>query len=271
MGGEDDRPPFEAAVTLSARGDGVFALTLAEDWIQGPGAYGGLVVALLIRALEAVLPSDRSLRSIAVSFCAPARPGDALARVHPLRAGRNVTQARAELECDGQVAAYALATYARPRRSPLEFARNTPPALPAPDALVDGPEVLYFPAFCRHFQLRQALGPAPFSGGDEPRIAGWCRPRVPTEASAALVAALLDAWAPAALGVARDRSAAASLDMSVHMLADPRALSLPNDEWYAFDATSSRAAGGCADERSAIFTADGRLLATATQLVAIFG
>jgi acyl-CoA thioesterase len=241
------------------------------QWAQGPGAYGGLVAAILARAIETDAPRDQSLVTLNAAFCAPATPGPARVTTEIVRTGRNVSTLRASLVRDEVTLATAQATVARRRESAFALDTLTMPTVPAPEDVPDGPEEHYIPAFTRAFSFRQCLGPVPFSGGDEARVGGWCRIEeddVPVDA--ALLAALLDAWPPAAVGRSPGWCPVASIEIGYHFLAP---LPAPSDEkrpWLFYEAVARHVSGGLADESAVIWTRDGRPLATTRQLVAIF-
>lgn len=261
---------FELASAVTRRAPGRYAATLDESWYQGRGAYGGLVAALLGRALEAEVGTDRAARTLSVGFCAPATAGAVEVEVRIERAGRNVTQATARMARGDATIATAIATFARSRASETDWNAAPMPPMPPPDEVPDGPEALYIPAFCRHLELRQALGPAPFTGGADARVGGYCRFATPTAPDLATVAGLVDAWPPAVLGLRPAWSPAASVDMTITLLA-PLPLGPVDHAWYAFDARCGRAADGYADETATLWTSDGRPIARVQQLIAIFG
>src|SRR5437879_5846273 len=77
---------------------GVFRFDVPEGWQQGRGAFGGLVVAALARALEAFEPApDRPLRTLNAELCGPALPGPSEIRVEAIRRGSGVTTLAARL------------------------------------------------------------------------------------------------------------------------------------------------------------------------------
>ena len=68
--------PFREVTRLEALGEGAFEARIREGWYQGRGAFGGLIVALIVRALEALVGDDgRPLRTLTCHFCAPAVAG----------------------------------------------------------------------------------------------------------------------------------------------------------------------------------------------------
>ncbi|MEQ9079799.1 MAG: thioesterase family protein [Sandaracinaceae bacterium] len=261
---------FDEVTRFAPEGERRFAGQLREAWYQGRGVYGGVVAALLVDAMGACA-DDRPIRGLDVAFCAPATAGPATIDVEILRAGRNVAQLGARLTREGLLIATGRATFARPRRSALEYTDPASPPFPPPAEVEDGPAALYVPEFCQHFEFRQALGAAPFGGAGEPRLGGWCRPREPHPCDARLVVALLDAWAPAALGLAESWTGAASIELGVSFHRALPDLSVPHDAFYAFEARSRVVGDGYADERSTLWDHQGLPLASARQVVALFG
>ncbi len=256
---------FGLAVAGERRGE------IDATWAQGPGAHGGLVAAILARAVQADAPRDQSLVTLTVSFCAPSTPGPAIVRTEIVRTGRNVSTLRASLERDGVTLSTALATVARRRPSTLAFDTLAMPTVPPPEEVPDGPEEHYVPAFTRAFAFRQCLGPVPFSGGSEARVGGWCRIEedgVPIDAP--LACALLDAWPPAAVARSPGWCPVASIEIGYHFFAP---LPHPSEDarpWLFYEAYARHVSSGLADETAVLWSRDGHPLATARQLIAIF-
>ncbi|MFO0685612.1 MAG: thioesterase family protein [Sandaracinus sp.] len=243
--------------------------TIDAGWAQGRGAYGGLVTAMLVRALEAEAPRGQSVTTITTAFTAPATEGPASIHVESVRAGRNVSTFRASLVREGATLATALATLARPREGALEHHARPMPDVPGPAAVADGPSEHYIPPFARRFSFRQTHGPRPFSGGVEARVAGWCRLHeagVPFDA--ALVSAILDAWPPAAVALSPAWCPVASVELTYHFFVPLPPLA--GDAWVFYDAAAGHVAGGLADEHATLWTAEGRPIATSRQLIALF-
>ena len=256
---------FAAASTFAQVGPSEHRGTLDAAWAQGRGAYGGLVAAILARAVERDAPAGQSLASLTVSFCAPAAPGEAVVRTEVVRAGRNASVLRAVLAREGAVVATALATCMRLRTEALGYDDLAMPAVPGPDEVAEGPPELAIPAFAKFFEFRQCLGTRPFSGAHEARVGGWCQLREDAVIDRALACALLDAWPPAAASLAPAWCPVASLEIRYDFL-DVRG----DTGWTLYDARSRFVSGGLADERATLWTHEGRAIAIATQRIAIF-
>jgi acyl-CoA thioesterase len=181
-----------------------FALDVRPGWRQGRGAFGGLVVGALIKAIELEVGDPaRKVRSVTAEIPGPVEAGTVDVAVEALRIGKNVSTVRAALSQAGEVRTHAVAIVAADRqaaggqdaattwnehRRPDAAAWTTIAALPGSP----GPE------FAQHFEYRIIEG-IPMSGGAA-RCLGWVRPRDPgPDRGASYIAAMIDAWWPAAL------------------------------------------------------------------------
>jgi acyl-CoA thioesterase len=262
---------FAAASTFDRARPGEHRGEIDAAWAQGRGAYGGLVAAILARALEADAPDGHAIVTLTAHFCEPALAGPATVRTEVVRAGRNVSTMRASLERGGSVLATALATLGRPREGGLAHRAMEAPPAPPPDDVPDGPGAMYIPTFARYFAFRQCFGPPPFERGSEARVGGWCRIEEDgVRVDAALVCALLDAWPPAAVALSPSWCPVASIDLTVHVLARLPLASASARPWLLYDARARHVGGGLADEVATLFAEDGTPIATARQLVAVF-
>ena len=181
-------------------------LDVPEGWRQGRGAYGGLVVASLVRAIEGRTGDPaRKVRSVTAELPSPVDAGPSQIEVEILKRGSSVTMARAQLSQASVIKAHAVAVLAATRRGagPLgwqELAAPEAPSWRTLEASPNGPDQSGFtpPEFTQHFEYRVVDG-VPFSGGAA-RTVGWIRARAPGGLrDAAHIAAVIDAWWPAAL------------------------------------------------------------------------
>ncbi len=220
---------FATASALTSDGDGRFSWDVPDGWQQGKGAFGGLVIGALARAMIASEPdAARRLRSISAELCAPMRTGTTPIAVATLRRGAAVTYVEARAEQGGVVAARASALLGA-ARPPSALVLPTPqPQLPAPSTIAVAPMgAPPSPPFTRHYEFR-VVGPVPFSRAAEPVTAGWLRERGVVERPRALDAAdvlgLLDAWWPCALVVEPAPRPMATVAFTAELLVDPAIL-----------------------------------------------
>ncbi|MGE0395783.1 MAG: acyl-CoA thioesterase [Kofleriaceae bacterium] len=187
--------------TRVATGEGraTFSLDVPAGWRQGRGAFGGLCIASLVRAIEATVADPaRRVRSVTAELPGPVDAGAADIAVEILRAGNAVTTARAVLSQANGIKSHAVAVVAATRKSAdAAWQDLAPPSAPAWSELAAVPD-LGFPEFARHFEYRIVEGIPGSSGAS--RAIGWVRARDPGAArDSAYIAAMCDVWWPASL------------------------------------------------------------------------
>ena len=265
--------PLTAASTPILDGDRL-RLDVPEGWAQGRGAYGGLVIASLIRAIEQRTGDPgRTVRSVTAELPAPVRPGPAHIDVEVLRRGSSVSTARAALRQDGEVRSHAVAVLSPPRRGTGPLAWQELPRPEAPSwrtlepAPIGTPQTRHaWPEFTQHFEYRVVAG-LPMTGGPAHTL-GWVRSRYPGGArDAAHVAALIDVWWPAALVRMTALRPIATIAYTLDIIAgleglDPEAPLL-------YRGTAPVCADGYVLETRELWGEDGRLVALNQQTFAI--
>ena len=244
-------------------------LVIADGWRQGRGAFGGLTIAALIRAIEArVADPARRVRSVTAELPAPAVPGVAQVEVEILRSGSSLTCARAALRQDGTVASHIVAILAasRPLEAPLAWNELVPPPAPPWQEVTAHAAAPRWPEFAQHFEYRPVAG-APLAGGAACAV-GWVRSRTPGAArDAAYLAALVDAWWPAALIRATAMRPLATIAYTLDIVGD--AAAGDPDAPLLYRGTVPVCGDGYFLETRELWSADGRLLALNHQTFAI--
>ena len=257
---------FERDTAIAAAGEGSFDCEIHEAWWVVAGPNGGYLAAMIVRALEAVVPEDRPLRSVTIHYLRAPVAGPAVIRTEAVREGRSVSFMGATLEQDGKAQATAVAVFAADR-SGIELDHVAAPDIPPPDE-VDEPAgpVEASPPFRENFHFRQAIGDRPFSGADEAVAGGWLRPRDSSpDLDAALVVAMSDAWFPPVFSLVEAPIVVPTLDLTVHLRAP---LPRPSD-WVLGSFWTRRVRDGFFEEDGELFTRDGELLAQSRQLAII--
>ena len=219
----DEPGALDRAFQLERDGDARFTLHVADGWQQGRGAFGGLVLGALLRAVEACEPDPaRRLRSLTGEIVAPVLVGEAHIAVEPVRLGSGVSTWSATLRQDGETRAQVSAVLGRTRPVDHRWA-PAPPAMAAwrdvPSFPVAGPG----PTFAQYFEYRNS-GPLPFSSAAEPAAEGFIRPRGRVTWDAATVVATADAWWPASLAIESAPRPTATVAFTLQLFApDPPA------------------------------------------------
>src|SRR5512145_100085 len=106
----------EALASLESDGD-AFTVRIDDTWAQGRATFGGLVAAAGNEALRQLVPRDRPLRSLQITFVAPAAHGTWRIEARVLRVGKAVTLAQCAVHDKDQVAATIVGVYGMARPS----------------------------------------------------------------------------------------------------------------------------------------------------------
>ena len=175
------------------------ALDVPAGWRQGAGAYGGLVVAAMMRAADqAIGDPTRPIRSATAEIFAPVDAARATFVVDILRAGKSVTTVRSMLVQDGQPRAHCVVVAGADRANAPAWNTTTPPLVPTWDESAVMPSAPEHVEFAQHFHYRVVEG-LPGAGSGVQTI-GWVQARAPgSRRDAAYLAAMIDVWYPGAL------------------------------------------------------------------------
>jgi len=260
-----------------------FIWQVPSGYRQGRGAWGGLVLAGIVRAVEVRLRGDDRLaesevRSVAGVMAGPLLEGPATVRTRVVRSGSSVHSFAVELaNSDGVLATSAIVVAASARKTTADIggegwqfeadevvraalAAGVPDG-PALDSGEQGPE------FLRQLEVRPLQG---FPGEQRPRatIATWLTLRdAPTEGDAAWLAAMTDACWPNALVGTDGTRPLATVSFQAELIADPRELD-PREPLLHIG-RSLGARSGYVSEARELWSATGQLVARCDQLVAV--
>ncbi len=264
---------FQEAISWSPVEPGTYRSSIDETWFQGRGAFGGVLAGAIIRAMTDVIDSPRHrLRALNTQFCAPVDTEPARLDVEIVRRGSSVINTRARITQDGAPRTTASATFGADRDSEADFQRTSAPDVPLPQEVEPAPESPLFPDFSQYYEYRFCVGNIPYSGSDEATVGGWCRLRdADRPVDTIQAAALLDIWPPAILSTMSGPTAAATVFWQLVFDAVLPLDDAAADDFVLVDSSSDQATGGYAEQRSSLWSHDGRRLAQSQQLVAIFG
>lgn len=256
------RTAFDADTALEPAGEHSWRAEISERWFVGRGPNGGLLAALAVRAMEALVKDPERLpRSLTVHFLeAPAAGPIALAGTVE-RVGRSTTAVSLRLEQGGRPVALALGALAVWREGGLEHSASGPPAVPradelAPTTMADVPGA---PPFVANYDWRWVT-----KAGEGALVGGWIRLPEPRPVDHVSLAAFADAFPPAVFGLLGGRVAAApTIDLTIHYRAPVRGL---GPGWVLAVFRSRRVAGGFFEEDGELWSEHGILLAQSRQL-----
>ena len=231
---------FEELTAVERTDDLQFSATVPQTWEQGRGAYGGLVVATLVNAMQAAEPDKaRVLRSVSADLCGPVPAGEVTIDVKVLRRGNKLSSLDARMHQGGEIFARASTILATDRGIETPSLFTPPEGLPdwrtmAPAPI--GPPIA--PVFTQHLEFRPT-NYIPFSGGDVPRAEGWVRfkDRAP-RMEAATIIGLLDSFWPTTLAVSTTLRPTATVAFTAQILCDLHVLDPDEPLFYRANAVA---------------------------------
>ena len=278
--------PFFDATAVQKVGDGRYVADLDDRWNLRPLPQGGIVTAIAVRAMEAELGHDEQCpRTLHTTFAAQVAHGPLEIDVEVLRAGRSMSQVRAEVRNQGAARGHLTTCVFGSTREGFSFTDLEPPStIPNPadcpsfrDPLPEGvPEFEPMPFWDELVEGRPVLGHPPWEDyvPDRAERVTWNRfdapPLLDDGRLDPLGLVVLADMMPGAVGEKIGRQErmwfAPSVDLTVHLLDDCRSewVLLHNRARYAGDgyASADMALWDCGDDGSAT----PRLVAYATQL-----
>jgi len=277
--------PFFDALALGDAGGGRYTAQLADRWNLKPLPQGGIVTAIAVRAMETRLAHDEQRpRTLHTVFAARVADGPLEIEVEILRAGRSMSQLRAEVRNPGAARGHlTTCSFGAPRAGFSFTDLEAPAEIPPPEACPSfrdplPPEASGFepmPFWSELVEGRAVVGHPPWEehDGNRAQQVTWYRfddaPVLGDGRLDPLALIVLADTMPGAVGqrVARDPAwFAPSVDLTVHLLADCRS------DWVLADNRARFAGDGYASADMALWDCgdDGqsnpRLVAYATQL-----
>ena len=270
---DEPTPPttddFALATRVVPAAEGRYQITVPDGWQQGRGAFGGLVLGALARAmLHAEPEAARVLRALTGEIVGPVPPGAAEITVKTLRRGNAVSTWEAWLTQGAEVLARASAVLGRARTADRDGTELTPPAMGAPWSEV--PVVPIGPPMGPHFARMYEYRPTdagPFRGADRSEAAGWVRLRQPTALGAPEIIGLMDAYWPASFARETAPRPMATVAFTLELLADPSALDVTEPLFYRASAVAAQQ--GFVVEFRELWTARAELVALNQQTFVI--
>ncbi|MCJ9428127.1 thioesterase family protein [Kordiimonas marina] len=240
---------------------------VSASWMQGRAAFGGLAAALAVTGMREVLPEEKTIRSLMVSFVGPVPAGPVTVDARLARAGRNVSQASAEVRDGDAVCVQALAAFGQARDT--ESAAATAVFKPEPrdsvPAVAMGP---MRPPFLQYFDVHWTGGGIPLSGSKDRRLGKWVRHKEDLSAwPVERIVAIADIPPPVMMSHYTKPVVSSSLSWSLEFVRDPHEVTA---EWFYLDYVLEHAADGYSQQSGTIFTEDGELVALSRQCMVYF-
>jgi acyl-CoA thioesterase len=243
-------------------------LVVPADWMQGRSAFAGLQAAFAVQAMRAQVPAEVPLRTLQVTFVAPA--AELLrARTSVLRTGASATHVEVRLTGpDDTLATIALGVFGRARTSAVALQPEPPARVTAPPITLPYVPNLV-PAFIQHFAVTWRRGAPPFAGAaDRHNTIELAMTDDAPRASERHAIALADVIPPVALSFLRTPAPGSTLTWMLELLADR--FDHPLTGWLV-DAELVAARDGYTSQAVTLWAPDGSPAALSRQSMLVFG
>jgi hypothetical protein len=263
---------LDQALTLEPRVAGSYAADLDAGWTIGHAVNGGLLLAVLGKALQQTLEGHPDPLAVSAYYLSAAAPGPAAVTTETVRAGRTMATGQASLSQAGpegrQVERVrALATYGDLAGLPGDVRTSArPPELPDPDACVSAamapPGSAGDLPFLHRFDMRldpDTVGWAVGKPSHRGVIQGWLRMADGREPDPLMLLLAVDTLPPVTfdMGLA---GWAPTLELSAHVRA------VPAPGWLRVRVSTRNFAGGLLEEDAEVWDSSDRLVAQSRQL-----
>lgn len=253
---------FEDATALKRIGENTFSWRADQRWFQGPGAYGGLTLAAMIRAAESLC--ELPLRRFHAELCALVTEAPCVLSVATKRVGKKTQFLSVEIQQNEMCVACGSAVFGAARTTALD--RSVPTITP-PRPIEPIPPNSMMPAFTQNFEYRVSNDGFPLMGDARQSLksSGWIDFKLPTARNSLLVVGLLDAWWPAVLCAAKTPRPMGTVSFTADFLKLPNA----DDGPFYLEIETDHVVEGYALEIDRLWNQDGELLAQAQQRIAV--
>jgi acyl-CoA thioesterase len=255
---------FENLCTVHSVGHGNYAWDCPPGWRQGRGAFGGLVVATLMRAMrhehERTADVPFAVRSVTAALVGPVTAGAAEIAVTLDRAGAGLHALSARLTQGGEVKATATALFGKARGSNIRLQQLpacVPPLYAAERIVAVAPPL--GPEFAQHLQYAP-YGAMPFSGAQVAEAEGYVRAQIPDSVmNAEYIAAMADGYWPTLFAKLDGPAPMATIAFTLQLLRTLR--DVPASAPIYMRAKTLAADAGYVVELRELYTENGELLA----------
>lgn len=234
-------------------------------WRSWEGAHGGHVAAVALRAVrERFAGGVRPVRTLTTHFLAPAAAGPLHVSGTAPAYGRRTAACVFSGHQDGEPVVVGSALFGS-GRSGTAYDGQPAPDVPGPDDCRSVSLPGRLAPFARQLEIRPATADLPLAGGDRAELLAWVRFLDGRPLDAEAVVTLTDVLPPALYAVWDAPRPVPSAELTVHFTdALDDGGSLP-DGWTLVRIRTDHAGAGWAVDDSAVWAADGRLLALGRQ------
>ncbi|MEL6869472.1 MAG: thioesterase family protein [Pseudomonadota bacterium] len=257
---------FDQSTALTRVDDDTYSLNLDARFWNMNSAFGGWVAAICVAAVEARDDARGSVITHQMNFHAGVRDEQLLLRVRCIERRRSVDFWQVDV-CSVAQPTRALASASivcgQHEVSPLEFEQSMPAYRAVADC-IRLPRTESTPSWFDHYEIRLAKG-RPFVDNGVPHSVTYVRESDVRPIDAKALVSIADTPMPRTFFVSDAMISAATISLSTHIYASAGQLSEISDGYVMLDTNAAVIRHGFLNQQTAVYRADGLLLAMSYQ------
>lgn len=261
--------PFDLATQLTAGEDGSYAGHTSLHYANMVGPFGGTTAATLLNAAWSHPARLGEPISLTVNFAAPIDGGEFSVQARPVRTNRSTQHWIIELSQGGQVAATATAVFAV-RRETWSSVESAMPSAPAAEDIARFAPAATLP-WVGNYDMRFVRGALVLdevvSSDTDSESILWIRDAPPRPLDFLSLTAICDAFFPRIFVRRRRRTPIGTVSMTIAFHADSSLLAEQGEKALLGTARALHFRNGFFDQVAEIWSANGTLLASTSQVV----
>jgi acyl-CoA thioesterase len=240
-------------------------VSMQPEYASFAGAFGGWTAAQAMLASEQLAREGEEPIALTIDFLKAVSEGDAEAHASVVNSSKSTQFMRVETKQSDTLRASSSVIWSR-RRETDHLAAIACPATQAPEGLA--PLVLPSPenTWLQRFDMRHSFG-RPLKRSEQMRSLVWTRFRDDLPLNVHRLVALADASVPRIFYHYSASAPISTLTMSVYFHATSQEIAQINSDFVLIEASSSGGSNGYFDQQVRIWSREGKLLATSSQLV----
>lgn len=245
-----------------------FEVQITPDWQQGRAVYGGLTVALCVRAAHLAFEDLPPLRSVVLTFIGPPISSRLAFEVVKVREGKSATFVDVRATSENHSMANVSLVFGAARTSAFSAHWYPAPEVLALDAGVPFFDMGGAPNFAQQFNSRFAGGQIPGSGADVGDVAAWLQHKdVNARHTVEGLVCLADGLPPAAMTLMRGMAPVSSMTWMFDIVGE---IKNEDDGWWLCRSTCDAVGEGYSSQHMGIWNAAGDPVIIGRQNCVIF-
>ena len=260
---------FDQVVALEPAGENLFRGRTHEAWANMVGPFGGTTAATMLNAVLQHPDKHGDPLALTLNYAGPIGDGEFQIEARPSRTNNSNQHWWIEMRQGGEVVTTATAITGR-RRETWSETESTAPEVPAPEEFpVDSKDrgVRWIGNYDMRFVVGGWDDVADGQGAPESTTTMWIRDRPDRDLDYLALASMCDSFFPRAFLRLGRPVPAGTVTLTIHFLATADEIAAQGSDFLLGSIHSHRFHGNYHDEAARLWSRDGTLLATGTQLM----